>query len=512
MHFLQKFKAEILAGLFIGVLYFIVRLPNLTNLPVFTDEAIYLRWAQIALNDANWRFISLTDGKQPSFVWAVMIFMRLFDDPVLAGRLVSVVTGFFTMIGLWLVTYQLFKNKVASFFASLLFIFYPLAQVHDRMAIYDSMVATFAIWALYFSILFVRTLRLDVAYTLGFIIGGAVLTKSSGFFSAALLPFTLLLFDIKKPQVGKRFLRWILFAIFALIISQLLYSILRLSPFFGIINEKNATFVYPLAEWIKQPFTYFVSNNMSLWRWVFQYMHISYITLIVFGIATIHTFFREKALLILYFFAPFFYLSLFGIAIFPRFIYFMTIMLLPIAAWSLAYILELLLKKFSFKRKSVEAYAVTFVVVLLAVGYQAYTSFMFILNPITAPIAKSDSIQYVNNWTAGWGVERAVEYLEQEADDKKIFVATQGTFGLMPYALELYLVSHPNMTIRGYWPIAAESLPEEVLIKANAMPTYFIFYQPQADGHLQNYPLELVFEEQMGASQYYFRLFKVKPN
>src|SRR6266705_3402180 len=47
------------------VLFFITRFFNILSLPIFTDEAIYIRWAQIALHDANWRFISLTDGKQP---------------------------------------------------------------------------------------------------------------------------------------------------------------------------------------------------------------------------------------------------------------------------------------------------------------------------------------------------------------------------------------------------------------------------------------------------------------
>ncbi len=73
---LNRNRAEIIICL-LGILsYFSLRLYNLMSLPLFTDEAIYIRWAQIAKNDANWRFISLVDGKQPSFVWLMMIVMR----------------------------------------------------------------------------------------------------------------------------------------------------------------------------------------------------------------------------------------------------------------------------------------------------------------------------------------------------------------------------------------------------------------------------------------------------
>src|ERR1035437_7859720 len=159
MGFIKKYRLEILASLLITLLYFSLRLIYLTRLPIFTDEAIYLRWAQIALQDSSWRFISLTDGKQPMFVWVALIFIKFIHDPLIAGRLVSVFSGFFTMIGLFFLTYELFKNKTTAFLVAILYVFYPFAQVYDRMALYDSMVASFSVWALYFSILLVRKIR-----------------------------------------------------------------------------------------------------------------------------------------------------------------------------------------------------------------------------------------------------------------------------------------------------------------------------------------------------------------
>ena len=171
MQLFLKYKKEIALFLGIGIIYFLLRLIFLDRMPLFTDEAIYIRWSQIALQDSSWRFISLTDGKQPMYVWFAMFFLKLVTDPLIAGRLVSVVSGLFTLIGLWFLTYELFKSKKIAFMSSILYVFYPFAQVLDRMALYDSLVAAFFTWSVYFSVLLVRKLRIDLAYTLGILIG-----------------------------------------------------------------------------------------------------------------------------------------------------------------------------------------------------------------------------------------------------------------------------------------------------------------------------------------------------
>ena len=90
----------ILAVLSLVGLYFSTRLVNLTIIPIFTDEAIYLRWGQIALADPRWRFISLLDGKQPLLIWLFLPALKLIADPLVAGRMVSIFAGCMGMIGM----------------------------------------------------------------------------------------------------------------------------------------------------------------------------------------------------------------------------------------------------------------------------------------------------------------------------------------------------------------------------------------------------------------------------
>ncbi|MDP2585412.1 MAG: hypothetical protein Q8P29_00870, partial [Candidatus Levybacteria bacterium] len=94
-----------------------------------------------------------------------------------------------------------------------------------------------------------------------------------------------------------------------------------------------------------------------------------------------------------------------------------------------------------------------------------------------AHIPVSDANQYLTDWPAGGGVNEVVEFFKREVGKGKIYVATQGTFGLMPYSLEIYLVNNPNIKIDGYWPVG-DVIPTRVIEESKKNPTYFLFYQP----------------------------------
>lgn len=504
MVFLKKHRFLILLGFGITTLYLFSRLYNILELPIFTDEAIYVRWAQIAKNDANWRFISLTDGKQPLFVWLAMVVMRLIQEPLLAGRLVSVLAGLFSVIGLFFLGKELFRNKWVGILSSTIYVLFPMALLYDRMALYESMVGAFTLWSLYLTILLVRKIQLDTSLILGLVIGGGVLTKTSAFFNIYLLPMSLLLFDFKHKEMYPKLFKWTGLAILSTVIAYGIYSILRLSPFFHIIDQKNALFAYPFPEWIEHPFRFWYGNFLGQWDWLRRYMTISGILLVVLSFIIDRKFFREKILLFIWFSVPFIALALFGRTLYPRFIFFMTLSLLPLAAFSLFKIKELLKNKILM--------SALFALLLFLPIRSEY----FILSNFSkAPIPFADLEQYSNGWTSGAGVKETVEFLEKEAKDKKIFVGTEGTFGLMPYALEIYLVSNKNITIAGFWPIDA-TLPEKLDQAREKMPTYVLFYQPcHTCKNLGEppvlWPVTLVSSYRRGIGSTYLSLYRVNP-
>lgn len=470
MAFIKKHKRLLGFLILLALLFIGSRFYNILAVPIFTDEAIYIRWAQIAKQDAAWRFISLTDGKQPLFIWLIMIIMRFIDDPLLAGRTISVFAGLASMVGLFFLTHELFKNRFVGLIAAALYVVYPFALVYDRMALYDSLVGTFATWSLYVAVLLATRLRFDLALILGMVLGGGVLNKTSGFINAASLPFSILLF---RSWDKRRIVRWVLFVGVAVVFMYLYYSILRLSPFFHIIDEKNTIFYYPINEWIKHPFGEFLSNWKGLFNWFITYVTWPIFFLMASAFFLGKAFLKEKLLLFLWFFFPFVVLAFIGKTLYPRFIFFMTLSLLPLAALSFHEIPTLIRKPFFFVPRAlvIVLCALVFFFLQLRIDY-------FILTDLgRSPVPRSDLDQYINEWPAGGGIKEAVAFFEEQAKNGPVYVGTQGSFGLLPYAFEIYLSQNPNVKIVGFWPVD-NTPPKEVIEASRTMPTYFVFYQP----------------------------------
>jgi len=455
----------IILGLAIFALYFFTRLYNILGLPIFTDEAIYVRWAQIAGNDASWRFISLTDGKQPMYIWIAMLLMKVIHDPLLAGRVTSVLAGLGSLIGIFFLTNEVFKNKKIALLVSFLYVIYPFSLVYDRMALYDSLVAMFIIWSLYFEILLVRFVRLDIALILGAITGFGMLTKTSTDYAFALLPFALLLFDFKKKDWKKRLGKVIVYFLIVVVIANALYSILRLSPFFYIIAQKNYVFLHTPKEMLADPFGYFLPNLVPLINWLGIYMTIPFLLLVVCSFLVGKTFFREKLLLLVWFVIPFLASALIARLLYPRYILSMTLPLLILGGYGLYYAIMFVKKLW-----------LQVVVVIVFLTMFVINDYYIITDFAKASVPTSDIGQYVAGWPSGVGVKETVAFLQEKAKTQKIYIGTEGTFGLMPYALEMYLVDNPNVKIQAFWPIH-DLPPAEAIAASKKMPTYFVFYQ-----------------------------------
>lgn len=478
-------------GLFIllgiAILYGLTRLFNLTFLPIFTDEAIYIRWSQIGARDASWRFISLVDGKQPMFTWMMMVLFRVMPtvDPLFVGRLTSVLAGLASCIGIWFLAREVFKNHSVAWMASLVYILLPFTLLYDRMALYDSMVAMFSVWNLYLALLLVRTLRLDITLILGMALGAGMLNKTSGFLTLYMLPLTLVLLDWQRRDRVARLLRWTGLAVLAAILSQIFYSILRLSPFFHMVAQKDAVFVYPLKEWLEFTFRFLYGNLRGEFDWVWRYMTIPLFFAAMAPIFSLWTKPREKLLLYAWWLAPFIALALFGRVLYPRFVLFMTMPLVLLTAWSLEQIIRRI------KRRAIAVLVVT-LVCLPAL----YTDYFVILDPIRAPIPLSDRGQYIDDWPSGWGIREVNQFLLKQSQQTRVTVFTDGTFGLLPYAIEIYLVDKPNIEIRGVWPLPKE-IPQEVVKSAQDHATYLVLNQEQIAPLA--WPLVLISEYQKGS-------------
>jgi 4-amino-4-deoxy-L-arabinose transferase-like glycosyltransferase len=107
--------------------------------PILVDESIYLRWAEIIDHQGQW-FISLLDGKPPLHTWLLALPRIVVDgDPLLTGRLVSVVIGLLSTMGIFAIGRRL-SGDVAGLIAAALYAVLPLAVLYDRLAYTEALV------------------------------------------------------------------------------------------------------------------------------------------------------------------------------------------------------------------------------------------------------------------------------------------------------------------------------------------------------------------------------------
>jgi len=481
------------------IIYFSTRLLNLKIVPIFTDEAIYSFWAQVALHDPANRFISLEDGKQPLFIWIAALFQKFISDPLIATRLVSVVAGFGSMIGIYLVSDLLFRNKKIAAVSAILYIILPFALLYDRMALFDSLLTMLGIWAVFFSVKLAKEPKLDLAMLNGIVIGLGLITKSSAAFFLYLLPFTLLFFDFSKKDLRSRIFHWTGWSLVTVLIAQIFYNSLRLSQFFYIIGRKNLEFIRPLSEVVKNPLEFSTSNIQALTGWIYAYTGIVFFLIFMAGL--IFGLYKRKSQII--------YLTVLILAPFSAEVIFNKILYARFALFYFPYIIIVISFAFITAYELLSKYRKLVIIIWLSgVAMPLYTSFLLLTNPPKANIPENDKNQYINDWPAGYGVSEIINFLKQESAKSDVYVGTEGTFGLYPYSLMVYFYGNNKVHIYSYWPVDANNLPKQIIDFSKDNKTYFIYNFTQ--GPITDKRASLVARYQKGTGNSYMRLFQVK--
>lgn len=438
-------RKDILLICILIVAYFATRLINLDQFPIFSDEGIYIHWAKIAWHDATWRFISLTDGKQPLQTWGTIPFLKLFpDNALLAGRLFSVSTGFIALSGVFSFLYYLW-GKRAAFWGAFFYILTPYFIFYDRISLVDSGVNAGFIWILFFSILLARQKRLDVALLLGMIGGISLLAKSNVRIFLGLAAFAPIIYFSKniKKFVHESINYYLLFGL-TVFISLVIYNVQRLSPFLHFVAEKNQTFVMTFAEFKQNPFALFWENLplvplYSFWEAAFVLPILAIIGLIFL--------YKKDRRLSLYFLIwiiiPYTVVTFLSKIIFPRYIIFFASIYLILATY---YII-------SVKNKTLLYISIGLFV--LSVGYFNYTLLFDYKN---IPFPPVDRGQYIEGWPAGWGMKEIMNYSREKSKEKPVIILADGNFGLSADVLDTFMKDGDQISIQGLWPLTEQDL------------------------------------------------------
>ena len=424
-------------------LYLAFHLYKLTKLPVFADEAIYIRWAQLIIDDPQqYLFFPLNDGKTPLFIWFLVPFQFIFSDQLFAGRFLSVLVGLVQLVVIQKIIKKVGGSQLAQLAGLILTLILPFWFFHHRMALMDSLLSLFLSISWLFALdeqrhgsrRWLSYQHLKSFLFSGLFFGLALLTKIPALLFVPSLVITVFI-QTKKPQSQP--IHRLADACLTIGVGLLVFASLKLHPAFAQLFSRGSDFLFTPEEIITQ----------QEWRTVLTQLpkHLlaisKYLTwpILVLSLVPLA---RDKQRLAavshlswLFFAAPIFLL---GKVVYPRYLLPVSIMLTVLSAIGIEILREEItqLAKKSFNRILLTSTLIGLVFAACLNSSRFITAQYF--NPGETPFVQIDQTQYLQEWSAGYGVKPTQELISTLAKDKKVLVITEGYFGTLPDGLLLY--------------------------------------------------------------------------
>jgi len=442
---------------FIIFLYLLTRWFNLTALPVFADEAIYIRWAQLIIDEPlRYALFPLNDGKTPLFIWMLVPVLQVHADPLFMARMISVVAGAAQGVLLYLVMRQLITSRVAGVLAAIIGLIMPIWFFHQRMALMDAWLTVwisltlFAVLKIFSSpfgaslpktqwsgvFLFVRQLiheLLQPQALLWMIVGGvafgaALLTKIPAILAAPSLAAVVLY----RATSWRTYVLRLSAVVIVVGIGGAVFLLLKLHPAFSQLFARGGDFLHPIsAVLFDGVWKVTLAQTLRLLGELYQYLGSGFIALLIASL-----FFRHKRLSAglvlsgLLFTLPIFAL---GQVVYLRY-------LLPsMVFFTLAAGIGLFDLWTLRGRYRLFAQGLSFVVVFLLLWTAAGFMMPAYQNPDALRLPQSDMVQYQTEWSSGHGVKEVTQRLLAESQNQTVYLATEGYFGTLPDGVLLYL-------------------------------------------------------------------------
>ncbi|MEP7167034.1 MAG: glycosyltransferase family 39 protein [Candidatus Woesebacteria bacterium] len=502
--------------IWLTVLYFATHLPALILLPVFADEAIYIRWSQLIIDDAGrFAFFSMADGKPPLFMWLLSFTLRPFADPLWAARFTSVCIGLLTVFAVGALAKIITGNKKVVIVSQLITVFAPFWWFYHRMALMDGLLTLLLVMSMYCAIHIAIQCQKEkgIAYDtipwillLGVFFGGALITKTPALFAIPAIALTPVFAIVKNPKYTKRKSRQkltesIILITLGGIVGCVIFLLLRISPFFGALFTRSGDFTFTIKELLSGEWRYVLFSSLPREiDWVGTYLTIAVLLSSVLGLLRRRT--RNSTLFLLacsiFFALP---LIALGRVLYPRYF-------LPIAPFlTIAAAIGLVsIPKARFGKLLTAVLVIAFCIQTLFFNVVAVT------NVASIPFVAIDRMQYLEEWSAGFGNAEVRDYLRvRYIDHPHMIVMTEGAFGTLPDGLLMYFFG-PNqldgMEIKGIG-VGPSVLPPEYLEQS---PTKEVYYVVNSHRFKVAYPsiLEKILEVKRPNGAPSLLLYKVK--
>jgi len=430
-------------------------------------------------NEATLRFLPLSDGKQPLFMWILMFIVKRISDPLFAGRILSVTSGLGTMVGVSVLSYIFTKTKKVALITALIYALNPFVFFFDRLALVDSMLAMFGVWTFIFAVLTAKTRRLDMTMITGFFLGFAMLTKSTAMFFMILLPSTWVFIKDKK-ELGKL----ILLNLIAVAIAFGMYNILRLGPNFNLIALRNQDYIYPLNHIFISPFDPFMGHLGGVRKYFFLMGPISLVFLVILGI---YNDFKKNI-------EPIVSLLAWGVLPIVVTMEYFKVVTARYILYTIPFFV--VLGAFAFAGKSRLIQKLAYLGLFAFIIQSLFFDYKLLTNVAAAPLPQGERSGFLEEWTAGQGIREIADYIKDQRlkikDDKKIVVGTEGYFGTLPDGLQMYVQRLDRVVVIGVG-LGLDKVPDSLVqSKKSGNNTYLVINKSRLTGDPDKMGLKLI--------------------
>jgi len=467
----------LLSALILGV-GALFRLSYLNSLPVFADEAIYVRWAQVMQAEPSLRFLPLSDGKQPFYMWALIPVLKIIADPLIAGRALSALGALGTITGVGLLAFLLFNNKRIGLLAAALWAVLPYPVFFERMALVDALLVLFTVWYVVCILVSIAHQRLDMALIAGFFAGFAWLTKSPAVFALGLLPSL----SVFLPKYNRRNIITACGLGFAAgLIAFGMYNILRLGPEFHMIALRNKDYVYPLSRFLNKPLDPLIPHLKDTYSFYLYFITPVGLLLAIWGLfAERKSHLRERLILGLWWLVPVFTQSVIAKTFTARYLLFTA----PFACLLVAHALSHIGDRTPRHRLLIAGLA-------LVVIPSLYLDVLYLFRPSDAPLPRIERAGYLEEWTAGTGLASVSSVIRSQAASGPVVVGSEGFFGTPFDALGMYLNDVRNVRVVGVG-VWIDSVHEKLISALDENKVFLVVNSSRFHGRPEDLGLKLI--------------------
>lgn len=443
----MKTKAFLAFFLLLG-LYFAIHLFKLTALPVFADEAIYIRWSQLIIDDFNrYLFYPMNDGKTPLLMWLTVPFLKLFTNQLFAARFVLVLVGSISVSTIFLILNQL-KERKAAYLAMLLLIISPFSFFYYRMALTDGLLLLNLSIAYYFTFKIAKDKSFWPILALSFFFFLSIMSKTPALLFAPV--FYLTIFFEERINLKKVLINSIKISLGLLLAGLLFYSF-RIVPLFSQLFAVGGNFLQTSDVIFSREIVNVATRNS---KFFFEQLLTYLGPIVLFLSLPLFAKTRKKQTILvlsaIIFLLP---LVLFGKIIYSRYALPSILFLISSAAISIS----------NLEKQKILKY-----LLLLAI---IFPDLLFIKNAYFdvdhLQFSKSDKTQFLEEWSSGHGIKETTNLIQELARSQTVAVATEGYFGSLPDGILLNLHNQDvkNIYIEGIGqPVRA--IPESFWQKA----------------------------------------------